>query len=269
MTTIKRTQIRNIAGGLTVLGALVLSPAAVRADDRPTLHVGSAYSSCYIDLHSELTADQFHLFAREFADAGTFVQMSGARSLPPWQVGVGVSYVQTFVDDATPQWNNTFTHPTADHWLGQPAFPMLQARLGLPRRFQGEVMFTADPNSNWGLVGAGLRAPVLSEADGRPVSVAARVTYVHLLGPEELGLDAGTVEGIVSRSFGRYTPFVGVAGVVSRAVEKTPELALGSTTALGARGTAGIEVAVWRFRFAGQAMWAAVPSVALSIGGVI
>jgi len=268
MTSTRYLYVRNVLGGLTVLGTF-LFPPVVNAHDDPTLHVGYAYSSCYIDLHPELTADQFHVFAREFADAGAFVQMSGARSLAPGQVGIGISYVQTFVDDATPQWNNTFSHPGADHWLGQPAFPTLQARVGLPRSFQVEAMFTGDPNSNWGLLGAGVRAPVLSEANGLPVSAALRVTYVHLLGASELDLDAGTVEGIVSRTFGRFTPYVGIAGVVSRAVEQTPELSLGSETALGARATGGLEVAVWRFRFAGQAMWAAVPSVALSIGGVI
>jgi len=68
MTSTRYLYARNVVGGLTVLGAFMFPPIANAADE-PTLHVGYAYSSCYIDLHPELTADQFHLFAREFADA--------------------------------------------------------------------------------------------------------------------------------------------------------------------------------------------------------
>lgn len=253
---------------VTLLGLLVASTA--RADgDHPELHVGYEYKSCYIDLHPELTAGQFHRFSRQFADAGTFVSMSGAGTLAAGHLALGLTVSQTFIDDATPEWNNTFSHPGEEHWLGRPRLPILMARIGLPRAFAAEVMFTGDPHSNWAILAGGLRVPLISEAAGWPVSTVARVQYTHLLGARELDLDAAAIEGLVSRSFGRFTPYAGVTAFASHASEHTDELALGSTTAFGARATAGLEVALGRFRVAGQGVWASVPLVAVMVGGVI
>ena len=201
--------------------------------------------------------------------AGTFVSMSGAGALAAGHVALGLTYSQTFIDDAKPEWNNTFSHPGEEHWLGRPALPILMARVGLPRAFAAEVMFTGDPQSNWAIVAGGLRVPVISEAAGWPVSLVTRVQYTHLLGARELNLGAVAVEGLVSHSFGRFTPYAGLAASASRASEHTDELALGATTAFGARASAGLEVALGRFRVAGQGVWASVPLVALMIGGVI
>jgi len=263
---------RRVLRALPILIALVglLSASTARAHgDDTQLHVGYEYKSCYIDLHPELTAGQFHNFSRQFADAGAFVSMSGAGALGAGHVAPGLTFSQTFIDDAKPEWNNTFSHPGEEHWLGRPALPILMARVGLPRAFAAEVMFTGDPQSNWAIVAGALRVPVLSEAAGWPVSAVTRVQVAHLLGARELNLDAITAEGLVSHSFGRFTPYGGVAGFASRASEHTDELALGSTTALGVRATAGIEVALGRFRVAGQGVWASVPLVAVMVGGVI
>jgi hypothetical protein len=252
----------------TLVGLLAAAPARAHGD-QPDLHVGYEYKSCYIDLHPELTSGQFRNFSRQFADAGAFVSMSGAGALQAGHVALGLTLSQTFIDDAKPEWNNTFSHPGAEHWLGRPALPILMARVGLPRAFAAEVMFTGDPQSNWAIFAGALRVPVISEAAGWPVTAVARVQYMHLLGARELNLGAGTVEGLVSRSFGRFTPYASLAAVASRASEHTDELALGSTTAFGGRASAGLEVALGRFRVAGQGVWASVPVVAVMVGGVI
>jgi hypothetical protein len=260
------------ASAFPVLALLAVLAPSGRADahgDEPTLHVGYAYKSCYIDLHPELTAAQFKSFARQFADAGAFLALGGARSLAPGQVGFGVSYNQTFIDDTRPEWNNTFSHPGEDHWLGQPPLLVLNARVGLPRALEAEAMLTGDPQSNWALVGAALRAPLLTEDAGMPVTTSARLSYVHLLGAQELDLDAVAIDGLVSRSFGRFTPFAGLGAFASRGTEQTMELALGSETAFGARASAGLEVALGHFRLAGQGMYASVPVVAVMLGSVI
>lgn len=251
-----------------VVGLLAVSTAHAHGDG-PDLHVGYAYKSCYIDLHPELTAGQFRNFTRQFADAGTFVSMSGAGPLAPGHVALGVTFSQTFIDDATPEWNNTFSHPGEEHYLGRPALPILMARVGLPRAFAAEAMITGDPQSNWAILAGALRIPVLSEAAGWPVSAVTRLQYTHLLGARELNLDSAAVEGVVSRSFGRFTPYAGFGGFASHASEHTDELALGATTAFGARASAGLEVALGRFRVAGQGVWASVPLLAVMVGGVI
>lgn len=223
---------------VAALAASVFASNAARAE--PELHVGYDYESCYIDLHPELTADQFSAFTREFADVGAFSAMSGARTLSPWQVGIGVTYDKTFIPDEKPQWNNSFTHPGDDHYLGQPAPPRIQVKLGLPHALEGELMLTGDPNSNWAVAAAALRTTVLSEGPVFPVSMAVRLEYLHLLGAEEYDLDAVSLGGLVSRSFGRFTPYAGVDAAVAHGSEQTMELSYDSTTTLSARTVPGI-----------------------------
>lgn len=130
-------------------------------------------------------------------------------------------------------------------------------------------MVTGDPASNWAIAGAALRVPLLVETPTVPVSASLRLGYMHLLGADEANLDAVSMETLVSRTLGAFTPYFGVGGVVARASEHTDELSLGSTTAFSARATVGLEVALGRFRIAGQGMLASVNSVALMVGGII
>lgn len=229
------------------------------------LHVGYDQQSCYIDLHPELTAQQFRDFGREFADAGVFLPMAGAEPLGGGHLSVGLTYNQTFLDDTQPQWNNTFSHPGNHHFLGSPALPILQGRLGLTDRVDVELMTTGDPSSNWAVVAAAARVGLLGEA--APVSIAGRATYTHLLGAEELNLGSAGVEGLVSRGFGPFTPYVGAGVATTRAVERTDELDLDHATAVGGRATVGAELALGPVRLTGQGMWASVPSLALFLGG--
>ena len=262
----KRAIASALVFGLAAAGSLV-RPVPASAD--PVLHVGDDHESCYIDLHPELTSAQFSKFTREFADVGAFSAMSGARTLAPWQLGIGFTYDKAFIADEEPQWNNTFSHPEEDHYLGQPGLPTLQTKLGLPHALEAELLFTGDPNSNWAVVGAALRATVLSEGPRLPVSAAVRVEYLHLLGADEYDLDAVSVGGVASRSFGRFTPYAGIDTAVAHGSEHTMELSLGSTTTASVRGVAGLEIALWRFRIVGQGTLATVPGAAIMLGGVL
>jgi hypothetical protein len=245
----------------------VLVTLAAAHEGGPDLHVGYTHDSCYIDLHSELTDRDFHVFDRQFADAGSFLPMAGARPLGAGHVAVGLTYNQTFLDDATPQWNHTFSHPGGEHYLGSPALPTLQGRVGVGARTDLELMLTGDPQSNWAIAGLAARRVLLVQSDRAPVDVSARATYVHLLGAPELEHDSAAAEVLVSRTFGPFTPYVGAGGVAGLATERTDELDLGSALTFGARGTAGAEVALGPVRLSGQVMLASVPSAAVLVGG--
>jgi hypothetical protein len=65
---------------------------------------------------------------------------------------------------------------------------------------------------------------------------------MHLLGADEVDMDAVSMETLVSKTVGAFTPYVGFGGVASHASEHTDELSLGSTTALSARATVGLEM---------------------------
>jgi hypothetical protein len=233
------------------------------------LHVGYEYDSCYIDLHPELTQSQLASFGRKFMDAGAFLSMAGAESLGAGHVRLGLTYSQTFIDDAEPEWNNTFTHPGEDHWLGMPALPIVSGRVGLPARLDAELMFTADPSSNWAVGGAAVRHALLEQSETMPLSLAARATYEHLFGPDEVKVDGAALESLVSRRFGIVSPFAGVGVTGSLGSEHTDELSLDPAFAWGPRATAGLELNLGFFHAAAQGTLASVPSVALQLGGTI
>jgi hypothetical protein len=249
--------------------ALLATLAAHAHGSDPDLHVGYEYDSCYIDLHEELGARDFRVFGRQFADAGAFQPMAGARPLGAGHVAVGLNYNQTFLDDSTPQWNHTFSHPGDDHFLGSPALPTLQGRVGLGERTDAELMLTGDPNSNWAIAGLAARRVLLLESEKVPVTVSGRATFVHLLGAPELEHESAGLEVLASRTFGPVTPYAGAGAAGALAIEKTEELDLGSAVTFGGRATVGAELALGPFRLSGQAMLATVPSAAVMIGGAI
>src|SRR5262245_27515554 len=98
---------------------LVTALAAPRhALGEPTLHVGTEYEECYLDLHPELTAEEFRTFTAEGSSVVRFQQLAGAQTLGDGTWAVGLALSATPIDDSKGAWNNTFSHPTADHWLG-------------------------------------------------------------------------------------------------------------------------------------------------------
>jgi hypothetical protein len=255
---------------LLPLLTLYTSPAHAHAESEGVaLHVGYEYDNCYVDLHSELTQAQLGTFGREFMDAGAFLPMAGAESLGAGHVRLGLTYNQTFIDDAEPQWNNTFSHPGDDHWLGRPAIPMIQGRVGLPANLDAELMFTGDPSSNWAVAGAAVRQAVLQQSEVMPLSLAARATYEHLLGPSDVKVDGAALESLVSHRFGPVSPYAGLGLTASLGSEHTNELSLDPAWAWGGRATAGAELDIGFFHAAAQGMWASVPSVAIQVGGTI
>ena len=255
---------------LPLLLAVYVPNAAAHAESEGVvLHEGYDYDSCYIDLHSELTQDQFGRFARKFMDTAPFLAMAGAESLGAGHVRLGLTYSQSFVDDAEPEWNNTFTHPGDDHWLGQPAIPMLSGRVGLPAKFDVELMGTSDLASNWGLGAAALRRVVLTQSETMPVSLAARASYEHLFGPPEVDVDGAALEALVSHRFGPVSPYLGADVTASLASEQTNELSLDPALSFGGRGVVGTELNFGFFHASAQGTWASVPSVALQVGGTI
>ena len=255
---------------LPLILALYVPTADAHAESEGVaLHVGYEYDSCYIDLHPELTQSQLGSFGRKFMDAGAFLAMAGAESLGAGHVRLGLTYSQTFIDDAEPEWNNTFSHPGDDHWLGTPALPIVHGRVGLPARLDAELMYTMDPSSNWAIAGAAVRHAVLEQSEAMPLSLAARATYQHLIGPDEVNVDGASLESLVSRRFGPLSPFAGVGVTGSLGAEQTNELSLDPAFAWGPRATAGAELNLGWFHAAAQGMLASVPSVALQVGGTI
>src|SRR5512144_1661753 len=203
MTTLHRP----LAATVGLLGALAL-PARVLAHAGGggardvVLHVGDAYSSCYFDLHPELTASEFREFAAEGGQMARFRQTSGAATLGAGSFDVALGYSLFFLDDTKGAWNNTMSHPAADHYLGeQLGIPYLALRVGVTDAVDAEAYGTLNPQSNYGLVGVAAKVRLLEQSERTPVSLAVRPSASGLGGPAEVQAWNLSTDVSVSREF--------------------------------------------------------------------
>ena len=135
-------------GFLTILAA---APASAQSHTGVPLHVNTAYNRCFFDLHPELTKAQFEEFAGELGSILRFRQLGDAPTLGKGRFDVGLQYTMTPINDRKGAWNNTFSHPNADHPLGDIIeFPRIVARFGVSDRVDVGGWGGIAPGSNWG-----------------------------------------------------------------------------------------------------------------------
>jgi hypothetical protein len=232
---------------LTLGLAVTLASAPVRAQTsggdslRPHLHVDDAYSSCFFDLHPELTQAEFDEFTAELGSILRPHQLGDTRTLGKGHFDVGLDFARTGINDAKGAWNNTMSHPTADHYLGQSIqFPRLVARLGVSDRVDLGVSGGLDPHSNWGLASVEARIVVMRQGPARPVSVAVRPSLTSLIGPHEVWVGNASLDILVSRALGSFAPYVGFSSSASLGVERSNDVDLDHAVAARSPVYAGV-----------------------------
>jgi hypothetical protein len=240
----------TVIGALGLAAILAPAPAGAQYPDNgkpaPHLHVSPAHGSCFFDLHPELTQREFEEFAGELGSIARFRQLGDATTLGRGRFDVSVQYGNTPIDDSKGAWNNTMSHPTADHYLGQSiALPALVARYGVSDRVDIGAWGTINPQSNYGLVGIESKVALLRQGSGRPVSVSIRPSITSLVGPSEVWAGNMSVDLSVSRAFGPVSPYAGVAASSSLAVERSQDVDLDPATADGSLAYAGVSYR-WR-----------------------
>ncbi len=258
---------------ITVLLALLTFPTLTFAHgesaEGPQLHVGDAYDSCYFDLHPELTQGQLQEFTREAAGIARFHQLDSARTLGRLNFDIALSMSWTPIDDSKGAWNNMFSHPDDEHWLGEvQSVPRLQARIGATDWLDFGIWGSADPNSNYGFVGVESKVALLRQMEGWPVDFALRPHATTLIGPSELRFWTASTDASVSRTFfGTLAPYVGVGGSMSVATETSDDVDLDTAVAFAPVAVAGLAVN-WKFFSAGvEAEWSEVTTYSVRVGG--
>jgi len=237
-----------------VLGlAVILAPMPASAHDsrdnsagEPVLHVSPAHSSCFFDLHPELTQAEFDEFADEVGSIARFRQLSDATTLGKGRFDLSLQYTNTSVDDAKGAWNNTMSHPSATHYLGDAiALPRLVARYGVSDRVDLGAWGTLNPHSNYGLVGIDSKIVLMRQGPSRPVTVAIRPSVSALVGPSEVWAGNASIDVSVSRAFGSVSPYVGFASSGSMAIETSDDVSLDTAYGSDSLVYAGVEYR-WR-----------------------
>lgn len=219
------------AVALALAAALTSTPVQAQTSGggarRPVLHVAHAYRSCFFDLHPELTQEEFDEFTAELGAILRPRQLSDAATLGKGRFDLGLDFAYAGIDDARGAWNNTMSHPSADHYLGPSIqFPRLVARFGVSPRVDLGASGGFDPHSNWGLASVDARIALMRQGPGRPVSIAIRPTLTSLIGPSEVWVGNASVDVSVSRRLGPFAPYVGFSSNGSLGVERSDDVDL-------------------------------------------
>lgn len=261
------TSLRSLVGALVLTTAVVPAHAQPRAGaPAPPLHVSAAHDSCFFDLHPELTAAEFEDFADELGSILRFRQLGENAPLGKGRFELSLQYARSPIDDAKGAWNNTMSHPTADHGLGGSiAFPRIAARYGLSDRMDLGAWGSLNPRSNYGILGVDTRIALLKQGPSRPVTLTIRPSVTTLVGPSELWAGNASVDVSVSRAFGRVSPYVGVSTYTSGAVERSKDVDLDPASTAGSLAYAGVSVRLRGLTLAGEVGTGPVRSVGFSV----
>jgi hypothetical protein len=250
------------------LSAMLLAGMASTGAAEPMLHVGNAYDDCYFELHPELTQAEFEEFTKEGSMLVHDSQLASAEALGRGVVHVMLDYSSTAIDDSKGAWNNTMSHPAADHYLGDRlAFPRLGVRVGVASRVDVGAWGTLNPTSNYGFLGVETKVTALRQDEAMPVSVAIRPNLAALLGPDDLFVADFGIDLSVSRSYKGLAPYVGLSGHSAAAIERSPNVDLDAATPSYTTAFGGVSYQ-WRKLFvAGQAETGPMTTYAMRLSG--
>jgi hypothetical protein len=246
-----------------------LSFSIVSADDvghTPDLHVDSGLEECEIHLSPLLTQGQFKKFSREVGLILSFKSLSSAESLGSGKWDIGVDFAYTPIDDSDPSWNNTFSHPDDEHYLGNSiSFPFVHARLGVTDELDVGAYFTTNPTSNFAFLGLETKYAFMKES-GRKPSAAVRATYATLLRVDDVQLNTFGLDFTFSKKWGRFTPYVGISGSYTIGQEKTDFLDLDTERVWASSNIIGTEFAIGFLKLAAEYNFADVSTFSFKTG---
>jgi len=266
----KRTH--SIVGAILAT-ALFQSPAVAQSHDEPHLHVNPRWKECSFQLAPTLTQSAWHQFTREAGLVTYFRPLADARPMGKGNFDVSVVQWETGIDDADPAWNDTFVHPDSTHWLFEGEglkFPGLMIRGGVTSTTDVGLYLTKAPGANYGFYGAQVQRSLVSGAS-RKWAAAARVSFVSMFGPEDVGFTVYGADLMASRTvqlsrWASLSPYAGVSGYLASSHEKSRVVDLSDERVLGAQGMAGVAVQISKARLAAEYSLATVPTFSLKVG---
>lgn len=259
------------AATLGLMVALAATPVHAQATgggtQSPHLHVDDAYSTCFFDLHPELTQEDFDEFTAELGSILRPRQLSDATTLGKGRFDISLDFARTNIDDTKGAWNNTMSHPAADHYLGESIqFPRLVARFGVSDRVDLGASGALNPHSNWGLASVDAKIALMRQGPSRPVSIAIRPTLASLIGPSEVWVGNASIDLSVSRAIGPFAPYVGVSSNASLGVERSTDVALEDGLATTGAVFAGISYRYHALALSAEAEHGKLNSFAIRAG---
>lgn len=227
----------KIIGSLVVTATLAAAPAGAQTADTggPTATPGSIF-----DVPPSLTQDGFQQLVADLGSVLRFRQLGDTTTLAKGVVELGVQLANTPFDDAKWTWNASNSN------VGRSiSFPQVVARFGVADRVDLGLWGGVDPPAKYGMAGIDAKVALLRQGPGRPVSVSVRPSVTSLIRPGNMWAGTTSVDLSVSRAFGPWSPYVGVAAASSLGIEWLDEVDLDPATAGRSLAYAGLSYR-WR-----------------------
>jgi hypothetical protein len=211
------------------------------------LHVNPSFVECDIQFSADLTQSEFQRFVRESGEIVAYKNFGGARALEAGDFELSLAYSSSPVDQLSGAWNNTFHHPDSEHELGDTiSFPMLMGRVGLGRNLDIGAYFTGNFAAEYRFAGAGLKWNFQERTKPLLPEMAASVDYGILFGVADTTVHSLSFDYHASKTWGLFTPYAGVGGIVTYAEERSPVVDLEAEANLTPHGRVGLGVRPWR-----------------------
>jgi hypothetical protein len=223
--------------GLLILAILICMPNPAEAhhagDHAVTIHTNNTWGQCAIVLDASLTQSEFGDFVKELAPMLYFRPMSGAKPLGKSRYEISYELWKTApIQDYEGKWNNTFSHPNADHWLTADdhtlSFPVPRARMGITDDIDAEI-FYAPSGANYSFFGLAMKYAIPNDPE-TGWAFSLRPSYSTLRGVADMSYDSLAVDALASKDMGFFRPYVGGTFLYGWAAETTSKVALNNET---------------------------------------
>jgi hypothetical protein len=179
----------------------------------------------HFEVRPGLTADQFEAFTSELGSLLRFRQVGDATTLGNGRAELSAQFSNVPFEDSKGVW-------TTVHHLGRSiSYPQVVARYGVSDRVDLGAWGGLDPGANYGFAGFDTRIALLRQSDGHPVSVLVRPSIASLIYPSEVLVGTVSVDVSVSRAVGPLSPYGGIGGSSTAAVERSATVNLDAATA--------------------------------------
>jgi len=258
--------ISHILSTLSLLILLVGASHAQSGDSEVYWRISSDVKSCSMDLDPSLTQGQWHTFIRQVGAISSFKSLSPAATLGAGKFLVSVDYTSTPVDQHDPAWINTFVHPDEDCPLGDAVvIPAIRASVGLTDNMDLGGYWTTAPRANYGMAGLEYKFAFLQESQTSPAA-AVRASTTILTGVPDFDLNIFSIDLLTSKTFARFTPYVGIRSTMAVGTETTSKVNLERETISLTQGYAGLRYSIWMVSLAAEYNVSSVNSFAFAVG---
>jgi hypothetical protein len=256
-----------------IMAILLLRTANLVSAHEPNLHVSTRWKECSFQIDPSLTQNAWHQFAKEAGMVTYFRSVTDARPMGKGRFEVSVLQWNTKIDESDEAWNNTFVHPTSEHWLiggSELPFPGLTIRAGVSKKIDVAAYWSERPGANYGVAGAQVQYNLINDT-AKEWAVSTRASMNCLYGPADMNLYVVGVDVLTSKTFTLnshfdISPYAGISSYGSHAHEKTDVVDLKDEYVSGMQGMFGAVAKIYIARLGVEYNFSNVNTLSYKLG---